>query len=123
VYFVGTEAEVQHHALPLRELLELQIISPAQACSHARPGDIALFFSEHFDRFRDCSRQLREQSVATIYAIDGILEWRNAWSHRADEPACPWTMRPAHHKIACISGTSGVLSEWGNRGLVSDNRA
>ncbi len=120
VYFVGTEAEVQHHALPLRELLEVQIISPIEAPSRARPGDVAIFFSEHFDRFRECSRQLRDQSVATIYAIDGILEWRNAWSHRANEPACPWTMRPAlAHKIACIGRHQArILSDWGNRGRV-----
>jgi hypothetical protein len=116
VFFVGALNEVDHHAQPLREHLPVAVVDPAQAPTIAKAGDVAIFFSEHFDRFRECVRLLREKSVATLYAIDGILEWRNAWQNRADEPACPWTMRPAlAHKVACIGRHQfRILRAWGN---------
>lgn len=120
VYFVGTEAEVRHHARALQPSLDVRIVSPSDVCRTAQPGDVAIFYSEHFDRFRDAIRQLRDRAVATIYAIDGILEWRNAWANRNDEPACPWTMRPGLcDKIACIGRHQArILGEWGNRGRI-----
>ncbi len=116
VFFVGSAAEVAHHVQPLRARIDLQIVAPDDVSRIAKPGDVAIFFSEHFDRFRECSRILSDHSVATIYAIDGILEWRNAWENRPDEPACPWTMRPAlAHKVACIGRhQSRILRDWGN---------
>ena len=85
---------------------------------HACPGDVALFYSEHFDRFRDTCLQLKRRNVGTLYLIDGILEWRNAWETEADEIACPFTMRPAlADKIACIGASQArVLDSWGNHG-------
>jgi hypothetical protein len=61
---------------------------------------------------------LSRRGCLTLYAIDGILEWRNAWENRPDEPACPWTMRPVlSHKVACIGASQArVLDSWGNRG-------
>ncbi len=116
VFYVGTAAEVAHHTQPLLGRIDVQIIDPGEAVRIAKPGDIAIFYSEHFDRFRECSSSLQSNSVATIYAIDGILEWRNAWANRADEPACPWTMRPAlAHKVACIGlHQARILRDWGN---------
>jgi hypothetical protein len=117
VYFVGRDAEVAHHAAPFRERCQIQIAEPQDVTDRARPGDLAIFYSEHFDRFRDACRQLKQRRVATLYLIDGILEWRNAWENQPDELACPFTMRPAlADKIACIGVSQArVLESWGNQ--------
>jgi hypothetical protein len=116
VFFVGTAAEVAHQAEPLRRHVDVQVAPPDEVVRQSRPGDLAIFYSEHFDRFRECVGRLAEKSVATIYAIDGILEWRNAWENRENEPACPWTMRPAlADKVACIGENQArILRQWGN---------
>ncbi|MCM2370256.1 hypothetical protein [Aporhodopirellula aestuarii] len=116
IFYVGTEAEVGHHARPLMQRMPIRIAAPEEVASEAQPGDLAIFFSEHFERFRTAIGKLKTRNVATLYAIDGILEWRNAWENRADEPACPWTMRPVLcHKVACIGASQARnLSEWGN---------
>jgi len=120
IYYVGTRDEVAHHAAPLQERLPIQIVSPESIVDRAQPGDLALFFSEHFDRFRQAIIELKSRNVATLYAIDGILEWRNAWETGPTEPACPWTMRPVlSHKVACIGPSQArFLSAWGNRDRV-----
>lgn len=116
VYFVGSHAEVAHHAAPLCAEFVYEIASPEETLRHANAGDLAIFYSEHFDRFRDCVHQLKQRRVATLYMIDGILEWRNAWENRVDEVACPWTMRPAMaDKVACIGYSQiATLNSWGN---------
>ena len=115
VFFIGTPEEVAHHAAPLTDI-DYQIVAPGNVVDVAQAGDIAIFFSEHFDRFRDACNKLKAKNVATLYMIDGILEWRNAWENRDDEPACPWTMRPVlSHKVACIGDSQArVLESWGN---------
>jgi hypothetical protein len=116
VYFVGSHAEVAHHAAPLANEIDVHILLPDEVEQIAEPGDLAIFFSEHFDRFRRCISQLKSRGIATLYMIDGILEWRNAWENRPDEPACPWTMRPALcDKVACIGYSQvATLNSWGN---------
>lgn len=120
VYYVGSESQVAHHAEPLTESLDVRIVGAEEVLSRAQPGELAIFFSEHFHQFRDAIDQLRERNVATLYAIDGILEWRNAWENRPDEPASPFTMRPVlSHKVACIGRSQArVLSSWGNESKV-----
>jgi len=116
IFYVGTEAEVEHHARPLMQRRAIRIAEPDVVVREAEPGDLAIFFSEHFVRFRSAIRQLKSRNVATLYAIDGILEWRNAWENRQDEPACPWTMRPVLcDKVACIGASQArTLCQWGN---------
>jgi hypothetical protein len=118
IYFVGTHAEVAHHAASLKKRMPVQIVEPESVVGVAKPGDLAIFFSEHFDRFRNACQQLKQNHVATLYLIDGILEWRNAWENRPDEPACPYAMRPVlSHKAACIGASQArVLDGWGNTG-------
>jgi hypothetical protein len=120
VFYVGRPKEVGHHAAPLREYLPVEIIDVDEVRKLAKPGDLAIFFSEHFDRFRDAIHGLKAQQVATLYQVDGILEWRNAWMNRPDEPACPFTMRPVlADKVACIGASQArVLEHWGNRDKV-----
>ncbi|MDB4766212.1 hypothetical protein OAG71_00845 [bacterium] len=116
VYFVGTPAEVGHHIGPVEKHLDVEIIDPADVLKVASAGDVAMFFSEHFDRFRQSVIELKQKNVATIYMIDGILEWRNAWENSTDEVACPYVMRPVlSHKVACIGENQArVLNGWGN---------
>ena len=118
VYFVGDPTEVSHHAAPFRERLNVKIASSVDVIQQAYPGDLAIFYSEHFDRFRECCTELKRNNVATLYLIDGILEWRNAWDNLPVEIACPYTMRPVlSHKAACIGGSQAhVLNQWGNLG-------
>ena len=121
IFFVGTQTEVGHHASPLQKRLANVVVAPPEAVlSTARPADLAIFSSEHFDRFRDACCQLKQRNVATLYLIDGILEWRNAWENRKNEPACPWTMRPVlSHKVACIGPSQArVLRRWGNESKI-----
>ncbi len=116
IFFAGTQKEAAHHAAPLTSRLDVTLSEPKQILLTAQPGDLVIFYSEHFDRFRDACRQLREKQIATLYMIDGILEWRNAWENRSDEPACPYTMRPVlSHKVACIGASQArVIASWGN---------
>lgn len=116
IFFAGTDNEVAHHAAPLAGKLDYQVLPPDEVVTHAKAGDLVIFFSEHFDRFRIAISELKTKNVATLYMLDGILEWRNAWENRSDEPACPFTMRPVLcHKAACIGyGQARILSSWGN---------
>ena len=120
VFFVGTESEVAHHAAPLAGKVDFEIVSADDVLDSCRQGDLAVFFTEHFDRFRDAIQRLKSAQVATLYMIDGILEWRNAWENRSDEPACPFAMRPIlSHKAACIGYSQArILHSWGNAGKV-----
>lgn len=116
VYFAGNDHTVGHHAAPLQARLDVRVLPPEQIVQQANAGDLAVFYTEHFDAFREASMQLSKKNVATLYMIDGILEWRNAWENSPDEVACPYTMRPAlSHKIACIGASQArVLAAWGN---------
>lgn len=118
VFYAGTAAEVAHHAAPLQGRLDVRVEEPARVLELARPGDVCLFFSEHFDRFREAVSELKDRGVATLYAMDGILEWRNTWELNPDSLSCPWTMRPIlSHKVACIGKSQmRVLESWGNAG-------
>ena len=116
VYFAGNDQTVEHHAAPLQSRFDVRILRPHQIVEQANPGGLAVFYTEHFDVFREASLQLKEKNVATLYMIDGILEWRNAWENSPDEVACPYTMRPAlSHKVACIGASQArTLAAWGN---------
>ena len=118
VYMAGTELEAGHHVQALRSRMAVSCLEPTELLNVAKPGDLVLFYSEHFDRFRDACIELQRRSVATLYLLDGILEWRNAWENRSEEPACPWTMRPVISDVAACIGQSQarVLAGWGNFG-------
>ena len=116
VFYVGTPEQVGHHAAPIASQLDVKIVPPELIANQANAGDVAIFFSEHFQPARDAIVELRKKSVATLYAIDGILEWRNAWDNLPNEPACPWTMRPGLCDKVAVIGPSQyrILSGWGN---------
>ena len=52
VFYVGTEDEVAHHARPIQDRFEVEIVPPEKIALEATKDDIAIFFSEHFQRFR-----------------------------------------------------------------------
>jgi len=116
VFYVGQDAEVAHQAKPLQELMPVEVAPVQTVRQNAQPGDVVIFYSEHFDRFRTLCMQLKQRGVGTLYAIDGILEWRNAWENRPDEIACPWTMRPCLSDVVATIGPrqTAVLQSWGN---------
>ena len=122
VFFVGTDSEVAHHATSFidSKAFDTHIIIPEEVVDAADPGDVAIFFSEHFDRFRNAITELKKKKVATVYLIDGILEWRNAWENSPTEPACPFTMRPVlSDKVATIGvAQARTLRDWGNAGRI-----
>ena len=66
VFFVGTEAEVDHHAKPLEQLLDYALVEPDDLARRAMPGDLAIFFSEHFDRFREAVQAAKQNQIATL---------------------------------------------------------
>ena len=118
IFFAGQPHEVAHHAAPFRDQLDVKVADADVVLQQAQPGDLVIFYSEHFERFRECCQQLKSRNVATIYMIDGILEWRNAWENKPDEIASPYAMRPAlSHKVACIGHSQArILDGWGNVG-------
>ena len=125
VYFVGTEEEAGHHAKPIADFfrasespISVKVAPPEQILSEASPGDLVTFYSEHFERFRHACQVLKTRNVATLYMIDGILEWRNSWVNQDNEVASPYAMRPVlSHKVACIGNSQArVLESWGNSG-------
>ena len=120
VYFVGSHKEIAHHAAPLLNQLPVKVVAASDVVAATQPGDVAVFFSEHFERFRSAIEQLKKNRVATLYMIDGILEWRNAWENKPDEVACPHTMRPVLcDKVACIGENQArILNGWNNHGKV-----
>jgi len=118
VFYVGTTGEVEHHAAPLRSVLPVNVCPPESLPNTVRPGDVCVFYNEFFDRFRQAASAVQRLGCSTIYAIDGILEWRNSWEFPNNAGACPWTMRPVlADKIACIGRSQArFLESWGNLG-------
>jgi hypothetical protein len=118
LYYVGTPEEVAHHARPLARNFDLRIVSAEEVVRVAQPGEVCVFFNEYFPRFRDACLDLKAKGCPTLYAIDGILEWRNSWELPEHGSCCLWVMRPVlSHKVACIGRSQArVLESWGNLG-------
>ncbi|MBC7854799.1 MAG: hypothetical protein IAF94_15310 [Pirellulaceae bacterium] len=117
IYYVGTPAEVEHHARPLASDFDVRIAPPEELLRHAQPGDVCIFFNEFFPRFREVNHELVRRQCPSLYALDGILEWRCSWEFPPGI-SCLWSMRPVlSHKIACIgSSQARTLESWGNTG-------
>jgi len=118
LYYVGSPAEVEHHARPLAAAFDLRIVGADEVVHLAQPGELCVFFNEYYPRFRDACVELKAKGCATLYAIDGILEWRNSWELPERGDCCLWVMRPVlSHKVACIGRSQArVLESWGNFG-------
>jgi hypothetical protein len=115
IYYVGAPAEVAHHARPLMDAFDVRIEEPENVVRHAQPGDVCLFFNEFLNRFRVAHHELMRKRCATLYAIDGILEWRSMWEFPGGD-ACLWTGRPIlSHKIACVGRSQArIFESWGH---------
>jgi hypothetical protein len=118
LYYVGTPEEVAHHARPLASDFDLRIVTAEEVVRLAQPGEVCVFFNEYFPRFRDACLELKAKNCPTLYAVDGILEWRNSWELPEHGSCCLWVMRPVlSHKVACIGRSQArVLESWGNLG-------
>ena len=118
VYYVGRHDEVEHHARPLRAYRNIEICEPEALPNKVRAGDVCVFYNEFFSRFRDCCLTVQKLGCSTIYAIDGIVEWRNLWEFPSESGACLWAMRPVlSNKVACIGRSQArILESWGNVG-------
>ena len=67
VYFAGNDHTVGHHAAPLESQFDVRVLSPEQIVQQATAGDLVVFYTEHFDSFREASLQLSKKNVATLY--------------------------------------------------------
>jgi hypothetical protein len=118
IYYLGTVEEVAHHARPLQEAFDVRIVTADEARRLARPGEVCVLFNEFYPRFRDACLDLKDRGCPTLYALDGILEWRNSWELPEKGDCCLWVMRPVlSHKAACIGRSQArIIESWGNLG-------
>lgn len=118
VFYVGSPAEVEHFAAPQRKYHNVIVCEPDELVATVQAGDVCIFYNEFFTKFRECCLFAKARGCATIYAIDGILEWRNLWEFPSDSGSCLWTMRPVlADKVACIGRSQArLLESWGNVG-------
>ena len=86
VYYVGTPQEVSHHAQAMACALDLNIATPEEVRRSASVGDLCIFYNEYFTRLRQTCREMQRRGCLTLYAIDGILEWRNSWEFPWETP-------------------------------------
>lgn len=114
LYYVGTPAEVEHHALPLMADFDVRIEPADRVIEVAKPGDLCLFYNEFFPRYRTAVHLLAAKNCATLYAIDGILEWRCLWEFPPGMSVL-WSARPIlSHKVACIGRSQArIMESWG----------
>jgi hypothetical protein len=115
VYYVGTLAEAEHHARPLRGEFDVRVEDHQNVLRHAKPGDVCIFYNEFFPRYRLANHELVRRQCATLFAIDGILEWRSLWEFPPGF-SCLWSTRPIlSHKVACVGRSQArILESWGN---------
>jgi hypothetical protein len=80
----------------------------------AKPGDLCLFYNEFFPRYRTALHLLAAKNCATLYAIDGILEWRCLWEFQPGMSVL-WSARPLlSQKVACIGRSQArIMESWG----------
>ena len=116
--FVGSMEQAAHFAEPLRPHLDCAVLSPRLALEAAGPATVLVFYNEYFNEFREVAVEARRRGIPTLYAIDGILEWRNSWEFPEAMGSCLWTMRPVLcHKVACVGRSQArLLESWGNLG-------
>ncbi|MEC9093812.1 MAG: hypothetical protein VX438_13965, partial [Planctomycetota bacterium] len=65
IFYVGSEQEVAQHAQPLINDFDVEVIEADAVVAAATCDDLAIFFSEHFERFRTAIYQLKEKRCRT----------------------------------------------------------
>lgn len=113
---VGIGQEFAHHYRIGGDSWRMEVVEPDQIADLAEI-DVAVLANEFFTRNRAAVERLRALGIPTIYAIDGILEWRNAWDFPLCD-SCQQTFRPVlSDKVACIGRSQArILESWGNVG-------
>lgn len=111
IYYVGVPEEMEHHARPLCGEFDVRIENAENVVRFAHPGDVCLFYNEFFPRYRLANHALMRKQCATLYALDGILEWRSQWEFPPGM-SCLWSARPIlSHKVACIGRSQARILE------------
>lgn len=113
---VGIGRQFAHHYQVKGTDWSIEVLEPSELTDDVRP-DVAIVANEVFPEYRNCISFFRERNIPTIYAIDGILEWRHSWEFPPSD-ACGQTFRPVlADKIACIGRSQArILESWGNVG-------
>lgn len=109
-----------HHAGPLlehfgdRALVEREWV-PAVVMRH-QPS-LVITFDEHGAELGLCVGEAARLGVATLQAMDGILEWRRTWAYPTSPEKRPLNQPALAHKIACLGRADArILESWGNVG-------
>jgi len=113
---VGIGRQFAHHYQVKGDDWSIEVLEPSDLTEEVCP-DVAIIANEVFPEYRNCISFFRERNIPTIYAIDGILEWRHSWDFPPSD-ACGQTFRPVlADKIACIGRNQArILESWGNVG-------
>ncbi|MBI1247010.1 hypothetical protein GC197_04095 [bacterium] len=113
---IGIGHQFAHHYQVRGADWSIDIIEPPDLSKNLRP-DVAILANEVFPEYRNCIPYFQKRGIPTIYAIDGILEWRHSWDFPPSD-ACGQTFRPVlADKIACIGRSQArILESWGNVG-------
>jgi hypothetical protein len=84
--------------------------------------EMVITFDEHYCELANLIGVARQQGIATLQVMDGILEWRRTWDYTRhgrpiDGRALPLNQPAISHKIACLGRRDArILESWGNGG-------
>ncbi len=84
--------------------------------------DLVITFDEHYCELANLIGVARQNGVATLQVMDGILEWRRTWEYTrngrpVDGRALPLNQPALSHKIACLGRRDArIMESWGNAG-------
>lgn len=108
------------HARPLlehfgdRALVEREWVP--EAVMRHQPS-LVITFDEHLAGLGLCVVEAARFGVATLQAMDGILEWRRTWAYPTSPEKRPLNQPALAHKLACLGRADArILESWGNVG-------
>lgn len=109
-----------HHARPLLDYFGARSIAesdwhPDIILRHT--PELVITFDEHGAELGLCVGEAARRGVATLQAMDGILEWRRTWQYPTSTENRPLNQPALSHKIACLGRADSRIHEsWGNVG-------
>jgi len=111
---------LMRHARPLlehfgdRALVEREWVP--EAVMRHQPS-LVITFDEHLAGLGLCVGEAALFGVATLQAMDGILEWRRTWAYPTSPEKRPLNQPALAHKVACLGRADArILESWGNVG-------
>jgi hypothetical protein len=97
-----------------------ETLNPEAILAH-RPA-LVICFDEHYCELANLIATVKENGVATLQVMDGILEWRRTWDyvregHPVDGVVLPLNQPVLSDKIACLGRRDArIMESWGNFG-------